>query len=165
MSKGIHFSSHALERAAQRLFPGLSPNRCEMALQEAWSRGPAKLRASSKTEERWLIDEPEAILVCAAEKGRRVCKTILFRRRDAPDTFELEEDEEPKRRLIISVALEYERRGVASHIDVEDALQKVVDSAIKGRIQTKEFKVLRHETTSRIEFVFSPHEANPKEEG
>lgn len=163
MSKGIHFSTHALERAAQRLFPGLSPNRCEAALQAAWALGPAKLRGSSANEERWLIEEPEAILVCAAESGRRVCKTILFRRRDAPDTFELEEGDEPRRRLVISVALEYERRGVASHIDVEDALHKVVDAAIRGRTQTKEFKVLRHQTTTRIEFVFSPTEANPKE--
>ncbi len=165
MSKGIHFSTHALERAAQRLFPGLSPNRCERMLQDAWGRGPAKLRASSATEERWLIEEPEAILVCSAESGRRVCKTILFRRRGAPDAFELEEGEEPKRRLIISVELEYERRGVASHIDVEDALHKVVDAAIRGRNQTKEFKVVRHKTTTRIEFAFSAPEANPKDEG
>ncbi len=159
----LHFSSHALERAEQRLFPGLSPNRVEQALLEAWSRGPAKLR-SSKNEERWLIQDPEAILVCAIERGKRTVKTILFKLPDAPETFEEGEDPEPRRRIIVSVAVEYERRGLASHIDVEDKLQHLVDRAVRGHSQTKEFKVLKQETTSRIEFIFSPPEPPAKEE-
>lgn len=162
----IIFSTHALERAEQRLFPGLSPNRIERLLQEAWSRGPAKLRHGKADEERWLISEPEAILVCAAEKGRRVCKTILFRTRAAPDTFEAEEETPIVRgRLVISLDVEYERRGLASHIDVEDALQRLVEGAIKGRINTKEYKVLKHKTTTRIECALSVPAPEAKTEG
>jgi len=160
----IHFSSHALERAEQRLFPGLSPNRCERLLQEAWNRGPAKLK-SSKDEERWLIQDPEAVLVCAIEKGRRVVKTILFRLRNDPDVFEASEDFEPVRRIVVSVAVEYERRALASHVDVEEKLRRIVTNAVRGVANCKEFKILNQETTLKVELLLSQTEAGDKAGG
>ncbi len=90
----IRFTTHALERAVKRFYPGATLDAAQAAML-AEMPAAAKLRDVGQYEERWLLGVIGAILVCAVEDGERIVKTVLKASPVQADTFPNEGDTMP----------------------------------------------------------------------
>jgi len=151
--KTLRFTTHALERAVKRFFPGETLDAAETKLMAAWNDSPAKLRDGGLNEERWLLNDPPAILVCAIEVGERVAKTILYAGRTTADEFESEPDTipapSPHGKLIIRLEVDYLINGAeTSHAEVQTSLEKIALKSFKGSMNSNKITTIDVKVTS-----------------
>lgn len=145
--KTLRFTTHALERAVQRFFPGETLDAAEKKLMAGWNASPAKLKEGGMNEERWLLNDPAVILVCAIEVGERVVKTILRPGRTSSGEFELEADTlpapSPRGKLIIRLEVDYLINDVeTSHAEVQTNLESIALKGFKGSMNSKKMTVM-----------------------
>lgn len=144
--KTLRFTTHSLERAVQRFFPGETLDAAEAKLLAAWNDSPAKLKEGGMNEERWMLANPPLILVCAIEVGERVVKTILRAGRSSGE-FDMEPDTlpapSPRGKLIIKLEVDYLINDVeTSHAEVQKNLEGTALKGFKGSMNSKKMTVV-----------------------
>jgi hypothetical protein len=157
--KTIRFTNHALERAVHRFFPGETLDAAEAKLSVAWNDSPAKLKDAGRFEERWLLSDPPAILVCAIEGGERIVKTVLRTGR-AAEELDLEPDTipapSPQGKLIITLEVDYLINDAeASHAEVQTLFENIAAKGFKGSVNSKKITILNAKSSSRSSSVSS----------
>lgn len=148
----IRFTTHALERAVKRFFPGATLDVAQSEMLACMPRA-AKLKDAGQFEERWLLGELGAILVCAVEGGERVVKTVLKASNIPAEVFPDEGDTMPapsaRGKLVIKIEVDYLiNNAEVTHAEVQTKMEGVALNGFKGSMNSKKVTILGVKTTS-----------------
>lgn len=147
----IRFTTHALERAVKRFFPGATLDVAQAEMMACLPKA-SKMKDVGQYEERLLLAELGAILVCALDGGERVVKTVLIAR--APvEVFPDEGDTMPapstRGKLVIRIEVDYLiNNAEVTHPEVQTKLQGIAMNGFKGSMNSKKMTILDVKTTS-----------------